>query len=245
MKSPGTNSPPSSTKKQRSASPSYATPKSASSSRVLRDDELAVLGQERIRLVVRERPVGLEVAADDVEHRQPVEHRRQHRARHAVRRVDHDAQRLQRRDVDEREHAVDEPIPDVLLARSRRASPRAIRPRPRGRARRAGPTRRRPAARRARTIFMPVYSFGLCEAVTVIAAVQPELADREIDHLGADEPEVEHVGAAVGRAFAHRRRHRRRRERACRARPRSAPARTARRRRARSRSAPSSSISLG
>ena len=34
MKSPGTNSPVSSTKKHRSASPSYATPKSAPSSRV-------------------------------------------------------------------------------------------------------------------------------------------------------------------------------------------------------------------
>ena len=36
MKSPGTNSPLSSTKKQRSASPSNATPKSAPSSRVFR-----------------------------------------------------------------------------------------------------------------------------------------------------------------------------------------------------------------
>jgi hypothetical protein len=40
--------------------------------------------------VVRERPVGLEEAADDVELRQALEDRRQHRARHAVRRIDDD-----------------------------------------------------------------------------------------------------------------------------------------------------------
>ena len=66
-KSPGTNSPVSSTKKHRSASPSYATPRSAASFGHLRDDELAVLGKERVGLVVREAPVRLEVAADDVE----------------------------------------------------------------------------------------------------------------------------------------------------------------------------------
>ena len=38
------------------------------------------------------------------------------------------------------------------------------------------------------------------------------MADREIDHLGPDHPEVENVGAAVGRAFDHRARHRRRRQ---------------------------------
>ena len=43
-------------------------------------------------------------------------------------------------------------------------------------------------------------------------AVEAELADREIEHLRADHAEVEHLRAAVGRAFAHRRRHRRRRE---------------------------------
>ena len=44
------------------------------------------------------------------------------------------------------------------------------------------------------------------------AAVEPELADREVDHLGADEPEVEDVGAAVRRALDQRCRHRGRRE---------------------------------
>ena len=56
----------------------------------LADDELAVLGQQRVRLVVRERAVGLEVAANGVDGKS-FEHRRQHRSGHPVRRVDHDA----------------------------------------------------------------------------------------------------------------------------------------------------------
>ncbi len=55
----------------------------------LPDDELAVLGQQRIGLVVGERPVRLEVVTDRVD-RQPLENRRQHRACHAVGGVDHD-----------------------------------------------------------------------------------------------------------------------------------------------------------
>ena len=38
----------------------------------------------------------------------------------------------------------------------------------------------------------------------MIAAVELELADREIDHLGPDEPQVEHLRALVGRAADHR-----------------------------------------
>src|SRR5205085_1044075 len=41
------------------------------------------------------------------------------------------------------------------------------------------------------------------------AAVESELTDREIDHLRPNEADVEHVGAAVGRAFGDSRRHRR------------------------------------
>jgi hypothetical protein len=59
--------------------------------RRLADDELAVLRQERVGFVIRERPVGLEVAANDLDHRQPLEDRREHHAGHAVRGVDHDA----------------------------------------------------------------------------------------------------------------------------------------------------------
>ncbi len=44
------------------------------------------------------------------------------------------------------------------------------------------------------------------------AAVEPELADREIEHLGADHADVDDIGAAVGRALDQRCGHRRRRE---------------------------------
>ena len=212
-KSPGTNSPESSTKKQRSASPSKATPKSALLLERLGDDELAVLGQQRVRLVVREGAVGLEVAAHDLELRQVLEHGREHRAGHPVRRVDHDLQRLDRLDVDEREHAL-----DVLRARCRSARPcpcgrRAADPVPCARSRiSSSPDSPPTGSAPARTIFSPVYSFGLCEAVTAMPAIEPELADREIDHLRPDEAEVEHVGARLGRARDHGLGHRGRRD---------------------------------
>ena len=212
MKSPGTNSPASSTKKQRSASPSNATPKSARSSRFLRDDELAVLRQERVRLVVRERPVRLEVTADDVEHRQPVEHRRQHRPGHPVRRVDHDPERPERR---RRRRTTARDRRNRARCPRSRISPRAAsRHSPRHRAvahvEQAGL-----AADRQRAAAHDLHPRVLLRVVRRgdrDAAVEPELADREIDHLRADEPEVEHVRAAVGGALAHGRRHRRRRE---------------------------------
>ena len=43
-------------------------------------------------------------------------------------------------------------------------------------------------------------------------AVEAERADREVDHLRPDEPDVDHVGARLGRALDQRRRHRRRGE---------------------------------
>ncbi len=60
-----------------------------------------------------------------------------------------------------------------------------------------------------RTIFIPVYCFGIVRGGDADAAVEPELADGEVDHLGADQPEVEHVGARLGGAAHHRRGHRR------------------------------------
>ena len=202
-KSPGTNSPESSTKKQRSASPSKATPKSACSSSVLAHDELAVLGQQRVRLVVREGAVGLEVAADDLELRQMLQHWREHRAGHPVRRVDHDLQRL-----------------DRARCRRRRAPGRRTRARCRG----ARPCPRRPepppgACARSRISSSPdspptgqrALADDLQAGVLLRvvrggdrdAPVQPELADREIDHLRPDKTELEHVGARLRRARDH------------------------------------------
>src|SRR5205814_1831063 len=46
----------------------------------------------------------------------PLEHRRQHRARHPIRGVDHDAQRLDRADIDEGQDAFDERRIDIDLS---------------------------------------------------------------------------------------------------------------------------------
>ena len=59
---------------------------------------------------------------------------------------------------------------------------------------------------------MPVYSFGLCDAVTRDPAVEAELGDREIEHLGPDQTDVGDICAAVSRSVDHRRRHARRRD---------------------------------
>src|SRR5207249_1072331 len=79
----------------------------------LRHDELAVLGQQRVRLVVRKRSVGLEEATNGVD-RQSFQHAWQHHTGHAVRGVDHHPQRLDRLDLDEREHPLDPGGPDVV-----------------------------------------------------------------------------------------------------------------------------------
>ena len=44
------------------------------------------------------------------------------------------------------------------------------------------------------------------------AALEPELADGAVEHLGADHADVEDVGARVGRPFDRCARHRRRRQ---------------------------------
>ena len=187
-------------------------------------------GKQRVRLVVREGPVGLEVAADDVELGELLEHRRQHHARHPVRRVDRrrgaGGSPPGRRTTSTFVH---ESRPDVL----RRGPRRAARP---GRSRRSAraftssspespPTGSAPR----RTIFMPVYSFGVVRRGDADAAVEPELADRVVDHLGPDEPDVEDVGAAVGGTLDRPRPPSSARTRACRGRRRSRGARSARR----------------
>src|SRR4051794_28035143 len=174
-------------------------------------DELAVLRQERVRLVVRERPVGLEVAANRVDLGQPLEHPRQHRAGHPVRGVDHDAHGGDLVGLDEREHAVDEPVPDVL---GRDRASRRLAPGARDGAvadveePRLAPHGQRPAA----DDLHPGVVARIVRGGHHHAAVEAELADREVDHLGSDHPEVDHVRAGVRRAVDQGRRHRRRRE---------------------------------
>ena len=82
--------------------------------------------QERVRLVVGEVAVGLEEAAHGVD-RQPVEDGREHRAAHAVGRVDDDAERLHRARVDEGQDLVDEARVDVARLDLHGSDPRHVR----------------------------------------------------------------------------------------------------------------------
>ena len=70
------------------------------------DDERAVLGQQRVRLVVGELAVGLPVGAHELEAVEPLEHGADHRAGHAVAAVEHDLQRPHRARVDELQRRV-------------------------------------------------------------------------------------------------------------------------------------------
>ncbi len=95
-KSPSTNAPVSSMKKQRSASPSQAMPRSAPRLAHALDDQLAVLRQQRVGLVVGEVAVGRPVGLDQLE-LEALEQRPDHRAGHAVAAVENDLQRARRR----------------------------------------------------------------------------------------------------------------------------------------------------
>ena len=127
----------------------------------LAHDELAVLGQERVRLVVREGAVGLEVAAHDLDLGQPLEHAREHHAGHAVRRVGHDLSGLtasgsmneSTRSTNCSQMSYGWTCPGVC--------PRACPKGPaRGRGCRAGPTRRRPGALRCGRSSCPCIPSG-------------------------------------------------------------------------------------
>ena len=175
----------------------------------LGDDERAVLLEQRVRLVVREGAVRLEVAADDLDLRQALEHRRQHRAGHAVGGVDDDPKRRDRVDVDEGEHLVDEAGPDV-----ERRDLAALRDRAEaGLGARAHVLEARVATDGQRSGADDLHARVLLRVVRggdADPAVEPELADRVVDHLGADHPEVADVGAAVRGALHHGGGHRRR-----------------------------------
>ena len=184
--------------------------------------------------MVRERAVRLEEAAHDLDLRQALEHPRQHRPGHPVRGVDDDPQGRDRRHVDEREHALDEAVPDVL---GRDGAARRLPPVPANGTvadlvqPRLAPDRQRPAAH-------DLHPGVLLRVV------------RRGDHDAAVEPELFRWRNRPSRFRPSRDRPRRRRRRprrrsaprpssatraACRARPRSGAARTARRTRARSR----------
>jgi hypothetical protein len=86
-------------KKQRSASPSQAIPRSAPVAHLV-DDEAAVLLEQRVGLVVGEVAVGLPVGRDELDP-EALEQGADHGAGHAVAAVDHHLQRRHLGRVDE------------------------------------------------------------------------------------------------------------------------------------------------
>ena len=134
---------------------------------------------------------------------------------HAAAGVEHDVERLEDRQIDERQDVLDVVVDDVLR---RDACPAC-----RGRRRQlAGGdhvadvadarTRRDSGNASCRTILMPLYSFGIVRGGDLDAAVVPVPRDGEIEHVGAHHAVVDDVGPLAGRALDERRRHRRRRE---------------------------------
>ena len=77
----------------------------------LAHDELPILRQQRVRLVIGEVAVGLEIGLDQVES-EALEDRADHRAGHAVPAVDHDLERLDHTGIDELQRGLVELVPD-------------------------------------------------------------------------------------------------------------------------------------
>ena len=212
MKSPGTNSPRVVDEEAPVGIPVVGDPEGRFLLGRPLHDELTVLGKQRVRLVVRERPVRLEVAAHDLDLRQPLEHPRQHHSGHPVRGVDDDPERRDCIDVDEAEHPLDEVVPHVdrLDRPSRRRVPPLAAHRPVADLDEPGlaPDRQRPAPHD----LHPGVGGRVVRRRDHDPAVEPEVAGREVHHLRPDHPEVGHVGPRVGHAVDHGLGHRRRRE---------------------------------
>jgi hypothetical protein len=160
--------------------------------------------------VVRERPVGLEEVGHRVD-RQSLEHGWQHHTGHAVGGVDHDAQRLHGARVDEGHDSLDPARPDVFFAdRSFGTCPLPGTGRPPPDVQQAGV-----ASHRERAAANDLHARVLLRVVRRRhhhAAVQPELSDREIDHLRSDHADIRNVGTGLRRSAHEGRGHVRRRE---------------------------------
>jgi hypothetical protein len=174
----------------------------------LADDELAVFLEERVGRVIRKTSVRLEEAADGVDS-DALEDRREHGACHAVPRVDDDAERPDGVPVHEGENLVDEGGVDIGgFSRGRGLTPLMAR---KGKGAVADVEEPGVAAHRKSTAaddLHPVVVPGVVRSGDHDPAVQLEFADGEIEHLGADHPDVRNLGAAVGRPAHHGRGHR-------------------------------------
>ena len=166
----------------------------------LADDELAVLGQQRVRLVVGELAVRHPVGLDEVE-RERLEDRPDHRAGHAVAAVEHDLQRLDRARVDDLQRLALEVRVDVdlLVGAAARGFAEAVLDVGADLLQAAVAGQRDAAALdhlRAR-VGLRVVAGGAHQA-----AVEVARADEPVEHLGADQPGVDDVRALGDHAVA-------------------------------------------
>ena len=218
------NAPCSSMKKQRSASPSHAIPRSAPVSRTSRMMNSRFFAQQRVGLVVGEVPVGRPVGLDQLES-EITEDRPDHRPGHPVAAVDHDLERLDHVAVDEPGHVLVELVIDRDLldaaAAGRVAQTASI----------VGADIADPGVARQRD-RPALYELGAGVGLGVVgggahqASVEVARADQEIEHLGPDLAGIDHDGALAAPCPRGRRRRVRARSGACRVRaPGAAPRR--------------------
>ena len=150
------------------------------------------------------------MAAHDLD-REACEHGGQHRPSHSVRTVDDDLERSQPCRVDEPEDTLDVGGTDVVWGRLRNPA--------------CGPESGLRAGadlvetgvasdrqRAAADDLHPRVLLGVVRSGDADPPVEAELADGVVEHLGPDQAEVEHLGAAVGCAVDGRLRHPRRRQ---------------------------------
>jgi hypothetical protein len=106
MKSPATNSPSPSRKKQRSASPSQAMPMSAFSAITRSVMSRRFSSMSGFASWLGKVPVHLEAQRRQLLRRDVLEEERRDQAGHAAARVQHDVERLEDGEVDERQHVL-------------------------------------------------------------------------------------------------------------------------------------------
>ena len=224
MKSPETNSPAPSMKKQRSASPSQAMPMSAFSATTRSTMSRRFSSMSGLASWFGKRAVDVE-AQTRRPAGQALEQLRRHQPAHAAAGIEHDVERLDDRRIDERHHVLDV---------ARRAHPSCV---TRARARPAGAGRRSfaimsrmsrdpvVAAQRKRLLRAPsscrCTASGLCDAVICAPPSCPSRATAKYSMSVGNHAVVDDVGALLRRAVDERRGERRRRQAHVACRPRS------------------------
>ena len=174
----------------------------------LAHDELAVLGQQRVRLVVGEMPVGLPVRLDEIKSQIP-QRWPDHGPGHPVAAVDDHSHGPHRRRIDELERGLLELLVQLHVL-DRAAARCAVES-----GFELGPDLADPGVARQRNRAVPDQlragvALGVVRGRAHQAAVEPPRTDQVIEHLGPDLAGVDHGGALGAHPLAVRARHLRR-----------------------------------